>query len=258
MLYALAAVVCKILTLLADTYPWAIYYPFNVTYACLNLRAKDMLSSISFKLRNSSIETFIEALNGLTHPHLRYIDNVSQIQKEFNAKNLEKSQSLLSNLIADNLTETWIHVGRDIGSYNQKFAKNLKKEFDKLKISLNIRTVLNKDILTNLIKMKDSLDDETYASGSIPLSLFSEWLSKFDPKLHKLEMPGLYLNDFDREPNVKLHDQIIGIDQSLLVMSSIRKPKRIIFYGTSGRLVRIFLYIACLFHSTYHYLPVLI
>jgi DNA-dependent protein kinase catalytic subunit len=31
------------------------------------------------------------------------------------------------------------------------------------------------------------------------------------------------------------HDRIVGIDPNLLVMSSIRKPKRITFYGGSGR-----------------------
>ena len=66
-----AAVVCKILNMIASDYPRALYYPFNATLECLGKRAHGMVQDIAAKLYDLSTEIFVKALEGLTHPHLR-------------------------------------------------------------------------------------------------------------------------------------------------------------------------------------------
>merc|ERR1711871_11697 len=62
------------------------------------------------------------------------------------------------------------------------------------------------------------------------------WLSSFDPTSQNMEIPGMYLSDNgDKKPVPELHDRLMGVRQSLLVMESKQTPKRIIFYGNSGR-----------------------
>ena len=74
-----------------------------------------------------------------------------------------------------------------------------------------------------------------YNEGPQSLSAFSTWLSDFDPSVHRLEIPGQYAADIrrgDGPPRVEEHTYIVGVDPSVLVMSSIRKPKRIKFLAS--------------------------
>ena len=72
--------------------------------------------------------------------------------------------------------------------------------------------------------------------GYFPVSIFSSWLASFDPTSRRMEIPGMYLNgNGDTKPFPELHDRLVGVGQSLLVMDSKQTPKRITFYGSSGR-----------------------
>ena len=74
-----------------------------------------------------------------------------------------------------------------------------------------------------------------YTEGPQSLSAFSTWLSDFDPSMHRLEIPGQYAADIrrgDGPPRLEEHTYIVGVDPSVLVMSSIRKPKRIKFLAS--------------------------
>ena len=118
-----------------------------------------------------------------------------------------------------------------------KFAKQLKTTIDKL-VGANGENLLNgkisvQDIFDKAGEFLSKIPDNLM-SGKVPLSHFSNWLTDFDPTMNPLEIPGQYLKYVDRPPNVDEHELIASIDQTLLVMSSIRKPKRIIFIGTGG------------------------
>jgi hypothetical protein len=100
-----------------------------------------------------------------------------------------------------------------------------------------------------------------YTSGKVPLAEFSEWLTDLGSLLlslsahqyqsntsvssgsgvgdtfqyNSIEIPGQYTLDTNREPMVERHSLIISVHSELLVMSSIRKPKRICFLGSCGK-----------------------
>ena len=53
-----------------------------------------------------------------------------------------------------------------------------------------------------------------------------------------MEIPGQYAHSvagWDAEPDPSAHDLLVSVDQQVLVMESIRRPKRVKFYGSSGR-----------------------
>jgi hypothetical protein len=82
-------VIVSILSLLADKYPNAIYYPFRVTASCLGADAKAMVQAISLKLTNPNLEQFIASLTNLTHPHLRLMDILKAVKKSIASANRE-------------------------------------------------------------------------------------------------------------------------------------------------------------------------
>ena len=76
-----------------------------------------------------------------------------------------------------------------------------------------------------------------YNTGKVSLSEFSTWLSDFDPSAHRLEIPGQYAADIrrgDGPPRVEEHTYIVGVDPHILVMESIKKPKRIKFLASKS------------------------
>lgn len=91
-----------------------------------------------------------------------------------------------------------------------------------------------------------------HGSGEVALGHFSPWLANsFDPVVHRIEVPGQYSSGspighrFDSATSLSLasHESvecIMGFDPLLLVMSSIRRPKRIKIYTNHG-LERMFL-----------------
>jgi hypothetical protein len=95
-----------------------------------------------------------------------------------------------------------------------------------------------------------------YTSGKVPLTEFSEWLADLGSLLlslsahqyssgggggdgtfqyNTIEIPGQYSYDTNREPIVERHSLIVSVHSELLVMSSIRKPKRICLLGSCGK-----------------------
>jgi DNA-dependent protein kinase catalytic subunit len=119
----------------------------------------------------------------------------------------------------------------DIGSYNLEYFVNFKKILHSKKIDKN--TVINLDTINSLIEQLQAIK-VLHQSGGVKISHFSLWLSSFDPTTHKIELPGANLKE-DVDPHSQDVDYIFSIDQNLLVMDSIRKPKRIVIYGISGQ-----------------------
>ena len=80
-------------------------------------------------------------------------------------------------------------------------------------------------------------NEPKYNGGIQSLSEFSTWLSDFDPSVHRLEIPGQYAADIrrgDGPPRVEEHTCIVGVDPNILVMSSLRMPKRVKFLASKS------------------------
>lgn len=158
-----------------------------------------------------------------------------------------------------NFCLTWPNVGKLIGKYNQTFVLYMQKEVlplfqlsvDKIKdwtIKSIVDYILNflfncKDLGSLINKIKDALERKIpYSidinSGKINLNELSQWLAQYqfrscltktDSFMDAIELPCV--NKYD---DFKDCEYIRSFDSQILVMSSLRKPKRIKIYGTQG------------------------
>ena len=198
-----------------------------------------------------SLNSFLESLDGLTNPEHRlkfWIDNIKEVLLgEENVENkMRKLEVALNLMYYDILVLNKKFTNNRIGTYNQKFAKDYEKiiksnlnienlakiagnnlNVQKIQIEFNI---LIEPLLRNINK---SLSTQL-SEGIEKLSSFSEFLSQYecnefyDPK-HFIELP--ITSDSESVKTVK----ISSFDQSLLVLNSIRKPKRISIYGSDEK-----------------------
>lgn len=252
-----------VLERVAERYPSAMYYHFKIASEGLGSQGKSLVGRLAQLLQNPSIDCFVEALDGLTHPDLRVIDMlkeamlyhrtvvgpitdtmVNEALKYVNCKKNDKELpfvtlcNMLSKCKSDATALSWTHVDTRIGSYNRAVTREFKKLFDSNLPSISNCSTLYKlsdSTLPALFsKVKDTVS-RRFVQGKVPLSEFSEWLTDFDFELHKIEIPGQYISaDYACEPDVSRHALIMGFDPRLLVMSSIRRPKRITMYSADG------------------------
>jgi hypothetical protein len=61
-----------ILSHIGKHYVNALYYPFNISYSCLGSIGQSLCGPLKALLTNPTIDAFVEALTGLTHPELRW------------------------------------------------------------------------------------------------------------------------------------------------------------------------------------------
>ena len=238
-------IVVDVLESVAARYPNALHYPFRVTSEYLTARGRSRITRLQPKLTNASVDAFIEALQGLSHPELRLSDAMKDMNKLIREDRHGTSRPLLQKryiqMCADVLSTDWELVGGNIGSYNAAFAKKLKH---KVKFA-DIVGAGGEKLLAPGKGAKDALDSldkecrpftrvSSHASGKVNLGLFSQWLQDFDATRHKIEVPGQYMLDTDRPPQPERHAHIVSFDQQVLVMNSIRKPKRIRIHSTGG------------------------
>ncbi|KAG1446515.1 hypothetical protein G6F56_009543 [Rhizopus delemar] len=96
---------------------------------------------------------------------------------------------------------------------------------------------MNKDILKKISNYVDDVISKQRApskTGSDLLKSYSPWLASFKSSdFDEAKVPGQY--NSIAKPFPKSHAKISSIDSRVLVMSSIRKPKRIRIYGTDEK-----------------------
>ncbi|CAM9163788.1 unnamed protein product, partial [Hapterophycus canaliculatus] len=73
------------------------------------------------------------------------------------------------------------------------------------------------------------------SSGRAKLWQFSGWMSDFDSNKHRLEVPGQYGGLMAAPPRVSHHSRIVSFGSELLVMGSLRVPKRLTIHGDDER-----------------------
>ena len=222
----------------AAQYPNALFYPFKITSEFLGQAGRIRSAKLAQVLQNDSMDCFVESLFGLTHPELRWSDGlkvmVSIIKSMAKSSNYDQAYQYFLTLRETTSNLEWSKIGSKIGLYNRKFAKGLQKMLDTHAGTKNEKIKANvKKVCSDLIEENKTFT-MSLKQGKVPLVEFSEWLADFDALTHRIEIPGQYSKDTNRCPNVEQHEYIQGIDPMLLVMSSVRKPKRIKFYGTGG------------------------
>ncbi|EFA79656.1 DNA-dependent protein kinase subunit [Heterostelium album PN500] len=225
--------ILPILQEIASNYPQAIYFPFKISSEQFGPTAKKLTAKLEQTLKNPLIDTLISEFERLTHPEHRFKDYMETVKTMMKSTpiNTSEIQKLGVEIYNDCFNP---HTVR--GDYNLKFAKewdhhysqHFSKDGSKLaKMDVKKLVELVADMSGKMAKtMKPS------STATMKLKDFSNWLVEFDRsnQLTEIELPGQYHGT--SKPQPEIHIKISSFDPNLLVMGSLRKPKRIKIHGS--------------------------
>ncbi|XP_065898419.1 DNA-dependent protein kinase catalytic subunit-like isoform X2 [Dysidea avara] len=245
-----------ILISIATEYPQALCYPLKISTSGLQFNATDdvtranklAVDQLKSLLDCPLVDDFINALEQLTSPELVFKDlcqnelrpllECSTTQRD-PAQIKKVWQQLYSQLLDHKSWESssdslYASSSLTVGLKQKKFAQDYVKKVD---------TVFGKSG-DKLVKMKLREYDQQInqlqegmkhglkkCEGAGLLKEYSPWLQNFQSSSYQftIEVPGQYTGD--RKPLPEYHVKIASFDEKVLVLSSIRKPKRITIRG---------------------------
>ncbi|KAI8794714.1 DNA-dependent protein kinase catalytic subunit, partial [Biomphalaria glabrata] len=258
-----SVVVSPLLERIAEDYPQALIYPLHMSSEGFDFipkseskiekyqlnRRKETVDRLNSKIHNVLVYKFISALEQFGQPDIIFKDWCTDMKRLLGKDKSSKDEvrrkcqeiyDQLLNVKGDttasstqiNYSATAASVG--MGEFRKGFSDNFKAEFEKVfgkdgckLISMNAKDFQGAEAcLRNLIDGKKGL-----FNPPTKLKAYSPWLAEFNPnKFGKdLEIPGQYTGQ--QKPTPEYHVKIAGFDERVLVMSSLRKPKRILIRG---------------------------
>lgn len=252
---------------LAQKYPQALLYPFHINNQRLFMpeeEIKETKDSFLFELKEvllkgfPGFEDFVKGLNVLTHPEhrlsyhqTRIMACLKELEEEYTDKDSKNQEFLRKELILL-FKDLYYDVLNDdkntlLGKYNEKFARGYKKPFldlvgggNYMQISKLTSKASITDFKGKILKLfKTNSSPETIkkiGSGIEKIESFSRYLFLFTGE-EDIEIPGQYSKGFG-EPFPQYHVKISGFDQALLTLESLRRPKRVIMYGSDEKVYK--------------------
>ncbi|XP_041045109.1 DNA-dependent protein kinase catalytic subunit isoform X2 [Carcharodon carcharias] len=237
-----AGVIHHIIEEIADSYPQAIIYPFMISSENYNFepsangkKNKDFVERLKSKLnKGGAVENFIHSLEQLSNPDLLFKDWGNEFENQLEKK--VKDKKLLKKMYDEMYTSLASLHSPGIGTFRTRYAKMFKTGFDQY-FGKGGSKLLDMDLKTFNEAKKEILESLSTERLEPPGNLkeYSPWLSEFKPEYlrNELEIPGQY--DGKSKPMPEYHAQITGFDERIKVMSSIRKPKRLIIRGNDEK-----------------------
>jgi hypothetical protein len=243
--------VFPILIQIAKLYPQALYFPFNLSLQSLTspLNPIQLLSAtaplikqLQAALNSRLVPCFIEAADGLTFPEHKFKDFSSAATHCVKHADNAAAIRLYQQFSRDCLSGSRKHVGSELGKFNRDWAKKYKSSFDETfgeggaKIAKMNWETFNKARL-KISQLLAQNNDSKAHKGQRPLADYSSWLARYEEFSAKfnesLELPGQYTGE--HEPNPAHHIKIVNFDSVVLVMNSMRRPKRINIHGDNEK-----------------------
>nr|XP_033789602.1 DNA-dependent protein kinase catalytic subunit isoform X2 [Geotrypetes seraphini] len=226
---------------IADAYPEALVYPFMISSENYSFedtatghRNKEFVLRIKSKLdKGGMVQDFIQSLEQLSNPDMIFKDWIGDIKNE-----LAKPQRNKNN-IKKLYEEMHFNLGNlqapGIGEFRRRFVQAHGNQLDTHFGKGGSKLVdMKEDNFTNTANL---LLVNMTKSQRVPGNLkeYSPWMSNFKPEFlrHELEIPGQYNGRC--KPLPEYHVKISGFNEQVKVMTSIRKPKRIIVLGNDEK-----------------------
>ncbi|KAM4028882.1 DNA-dependent protein kinase catalytic subunit [Anomaloglossus baeobatrachus] len=225
---------------IANYYPQSLVYPFMISGQNYNFedtvdghKSKSFVEKIQRKLdKNELIKDFIQALEQLSSPGL-----VLQDWKEEMCKELDKPKSDKSKIkkMYKEMHENIMNAKNPkFGTFRRRLAEKYSKEFDRVcgKDGSLLSGMKANEFLKSFGELVDKIKGEREPGN---LKEYSPWMSAFKPEFARddLEIPGQY--DGKSKPLPEYHIKICGFDERVKVMTSIRKPRKIVIRGNDER-----------------------
>ncbi|CAG9330104.1 unnamed protein product [Blepharisma stoltei] len=237
---------------LVQQYPQTVFYPFKcfTSADCASQFEKNrtvkknatyLLLEAAYQNYNH-LEAFIAALECLSHPEHRYkyfYDNIKEALEDPDP-NRAYIEYLSSQMFESVFDEDHPLLGRSLGAYNRKFANDWRNVFLKYfgKSGTKI-SQMNFDQFNVVIgaSHKKILETQRQLShGNEKLNAFSEWLADYDITEHKgrpIYIPGQHTGL--HEPYKGGEVSIVSFNQNLLILNSLRRPKRLGMHGSDEK-----------------------
>ncbi|XP_077480903.1 DNA-dependent protein kinase catalytic subunit [Stigmatopora argus] len=227
---------------IAECYPQALVYALMISRESYHFeesatghRQREFVNRMNGILdKGGAVKNFVDALQQLTNPDMIFKDWWENVKNEMEKKDFDKKK--MENLYDElySVLGDWNKDGH--GMFRKKFIKEFAKEMEDL-LGRKGSELFKKRKDQSFRKKVDSLamSMKTFQKEPGNVKEYSTWLSAFQagPFKNELEIPGQY--DGRSKPLPEYHAKISGFDERVKVMTSIRRPKRLIIRGDDER-----------------------
>ncbi|KAI1889250.1 hypothetical protein AGOR_G00177210 [Albula goreensis] len=237
-----AVAVQEIIQEIAKFYPQALVYPYMISSesyefqdSAMGHANKDFVTRLKDLLdKEGSVKDFIDALQQLTNPEMLFKDWWDSVKNELDKPKMDK-QSIRA-MYEDMFSILGDQRADGFGTFRKKFIQKFSKDVEKL-LGAGGSKLFEKRKDKTYLRSVDELECSMRGFQKEPGNLkeYSPWMSSFraDMLRTQLEIPGQY--DGRSKPLPEYHAKIVGFDERVKVMTSIRKPKRLIIRGDDER-----------------------
>uniref|UniRef100_A0A3B4TQG3 DNA-dependent protein kinase catalytic subunit n=1 Tax=Seriola dumerili TaxID=41447 RepID=A0A3B4TQG3_SERDU len=225
---------------IAECYPQALVYALMISSETFQFEdsatghhQQEFVNLRSMLDKGGAVKKFVDALQQLTNPDMIFKDWWDYVKNELEKPNFDKKR--MSNMYDEMHSSLGDRNADGHGTFRKKFIQKFGKDVEKLlgaKGSKLFEKRKNKSFVRQVDEMAVSMRGFQTEPGN--LKEYSPWLSGFkaDTFSNELEIPQY---DGRSKPLPEYHAKITGFDERVKVMSSIRRPKRLIIRGDDER-----------------------
>ncbi|TKS87933.1 DNA-dependent protein kinase catalytic subunit [Collichthys lucidus] len=227
---------------IAQCYPQALVYALMISSesyqfedSAIGHQQQEFVNRLRSMLdQGGAVKNFVDALQQLTNPEMIFKDWWDGVKNELDKPSFDKKQ--MSNMYEEMYSSLGDRNTDGHGMFRKKFIQKFAKEVEKRlgpKGSKLFEKRKDKSFVRQVEELVASMRGFQKEPGN--LKEYSPWLSGFkaDAFSNELEIPGQY--DGRSKPLPEYHAKITGFDERVKVMSSIRRPKRLIIRGDDER-----------------------
>ncbi|XP_054478556.1 DNA-dependent protein kinase catalytic subunit [Anoplopoma fimbria] len=238
-----AVAVQRIIEQIAESYPQALVYAVMISsesYQFEESATGHQQQGFVNRLRSmldkgGPVKNFVDALQQLTNPEMLFKDWWDCVKNVLEKPSFDKKRMGIMYEEMHSSLGDW-NTGRH-GMFRTKFIKKFAKDVEELLGSKGSK-LFEKRKDKSFVRQVDELAASMrgfFQKEPGNLKEYSPWLSGFkaDTFSNELEIPGQY--DGRSKPLPEYHAKIKGFDERVKVMTSIRRPKRLIIRGDDER-----------------------
>uniref|UniRef100_A0A8C5C632 DNA-dependent protein kinase catalytic subunit n=1 Tax=Gadus morhua TaxID=8049 RepID=A0A8C5C632_GADMO len=211
---------------IAESYPQALVYAlmasresYHFQDSAVGHRQQEFVNKLTSLLdKGGAVQNFVDSLQQLTNPEMLFKDWWEDVKNELEKPDFDKDK--MARLYKEMQASLGNTRAEGCGSFRKKFSQLFESRKDK-KLRIQVEDLMR--------------DMRFFQKEPGNLKEYSPWLSSYkaDAFRNQLEVPGQY--DGRSKPQPEYHAKITGFDERVKVMSSIRRPKRLIVRGDDER-----------------------
>ncbi|XP_044032842.1 DNA-dependent protein kinase catalytic subunit isoform X2 [Siniperca chuatsi] len=227
---------------IAECYPQALVYALMISsesyqfeHSATGHQQQEFVNRLRSMLdKGGAVKNFVDALQQLTNPEMIFKDWWDCVKNELEKPGFDMKR--MGDMYDEMRSSLGDRNRAGHGMFRKKFIQKFAKDVEKLlgpKGSKLFENRKQKSFVRRVEDLAASMRGFQKEPGN--LKEYSPWLSGFkaDAFRNELEIPGQY--DGRSKPLPEYHAKITGFDERVKVMSSIRRPKRLIIRGDDER-----------------------